>query len=463
MSKREFEKKLQKKIVSFQKNGSGTTTAILFGDLIYDLLRINPQAIQGIDFSRSLDLGSITKLGKEYIKDRAIRSPESLKGLETNYSGYVFERLSADYYQKKGIEITFPDKSNNPGYDYLFANEPHQAKASITGINGHFEKYPDIPVVTTSDAAKVFLQQNPDKIELIKSVPITTSNNIEITKETLAGSAEVIENQELFEIPIPEILGATSIVTLYKNFNTDISIKAKLRNIGLDTVYKGIFGTIGGGLGFTLGGPILAPVGAGLGIWLISKPLKKIKLKLYCEREINYVAHCIENLIDRVNKISKNNSTLFKKKEEHLKNYFENKIETTNSNEKDMYEVIYEYIFSKIEDEISDRKKDKQSIKKIYDLQYDEKNNIWINSENIFSRLRDLSSFSDFEFNYGSNFFGGKFFNQENILKLANFNIAEKIVESGRSAGVPEDFFQHELYILIDAMEGLRKKIKEVI
>ena len=108
-----FKRQFAKKISVPDKDGVLVYLGVSVGDMIYDILRVNPQIIEGIDFARKQDISSALDLGKHII-DNSDRSVESLKGLHANYSGYGFERIVGNHFQKQGNEVEFPESPNNP-------------------------------------------------------------------------------------------------------------------------------------------------------------------------------------------------------------------------------------------------------------------------------------------------------------------------------------------------------------
>ena len=75
---------LERKISTKKVEASGVA-ALTFGDLIYDMVRVDQRYIDGVDFSRpSKNLSSVFKIGKQNISE----SPGTLDVLhERNYSG----------------------------------------------------------------------------------------------------------------------------------------------------------------------------------------------------------------------------------------------------------------------------------------------------------------------------------------------------------------------------------------
>ena len=70
----EFIKELNKTVASVKNKESGAFLSISLGDLIYDILRVDPKVIEGIDFVRKESLTNALKIGKQEIIDRSNKS-----------------------------------------------------------------------------------------------------------------------------------------------------------------------------------------------------------------------------------------------------------------------------------------------------------------------------------------------------------------------------------------------------
>ena len=161
---------LKKKIARVKLKETGTFVSIYAGDLIYDILRVDPRVVDGVDFLRKDDLSSVLKFGKQEIADRAEKSKESLSGLHDSYTGYTFERVVALDFQKKGAEVQFPNSAQQSGHDLVINGEKFQVKTQGDGtdiIERHFEKYPNIRVIANSEAHESFIEKYPEKAHLV--------------------------------------------------------------------------------------------------------------------------------------------------------------------------------------------------------------------------------------------------------------------------------------------------------
>ncbi|MGO7259074.1 hypothetical protein ACCT32_36650, partial [Rhizobium brockwellii] len=69
------------------------------------------------------------------------------------------EQLVAARLTEIGHVVSFPDTSNNPGFDLLVDGMPFQVKClmSLDGLREHFSKYPDMPVYANSELAEAVI------------------------------------------------------------------------------------------------------------------------------------------------------------------------------------------------------------------------------------------------------------------------------------------------------------------
>ena len=112
--------------VSTKKVEALGVAALTFGDLIYDMVRVDQRYIAGVDFSSpKKDLSSVFKIGKENIS----AAPETLNVLhERNYAGYTHEFVTHQWARNRGEEVEIPKKFNQPGYDAIYNGEKFQIK-----------------------------------------------------------------------------------------------------------------------------------------------------------------------------------------------------------------------------------------------------------------------------------------------------------------------------------------------
>jgi hypothetical protein len=140
--------------------GSDTSdfAAISLGDLIYDRVSIDPQALEAFDFVRPANDADIQELA--VWSHRILSEPTwTSEGNVNRLQGYVFERMAALSLRQSGAVVEFPDSPSEPGWDFLVNGERVQAKCGLSPhlVGEHLARYPDIPrVVVNQDLASHF-------------------------------------------------------------------------------------------------------------------------------------------------------------------------------------------------------------------------------------------------------------------------------------------------------------------
>lgn len=316
---------LKKKIARVKLKETGTFASIYAGDLVYDILRVDPRVVDGVDFVRKGDLSNILNFGKQEIADRTEKSSESLAGLHSTYTGYTFERVVALDFQKRGAEVEFPNSARQSGHDLVINNEKFQVKTQGDGIEiieKHFEKYPNIKVIANSEAYEKFIEKYPDKANLIINSGFSHDQTQNLVKESTDAAVEVFEDNNLFGTAIPEILGIVSIISIGKNFmnwaggKTDM--ETALKNVAIDSVGK----FAGAGVGAKLGSFILPPfgtiVGGTLGFVFGGNLANEYKIENYCKSEMEDLDKAIDDYLKKGEKILNNNQKVFENKVKYL-------------------------------------------------------------------------------------------------------------------------------------------------
>lgn len=165
-------------------------TALTVGDLLYDAFRIDPVAIEGFDLARAADLGDILTLS---------RFAEQLGGLTglaqtgnlAQLHGYVAECIVAHALVADGVDVAFPETSNEPGWDLLVNGDRFQVKcmASPGGVRDHLAHYPDIPVIANRELAGDFVGD--DRVTILEVLGHDLV--VEQTRETLDAAAGLLD------------------------------------------------------------------------------------------------------------------------------------------------------------------------------------------------------------------------------------------------------------------------------
>ena len=166
--------------------------ALSVGDLLYDSFRIDPLAVEGIDFARAADLSDILRLAN-FAEGLEKASGSVLAGHVAQLHGYVAERVAAHALLATGAEVSFPATSNQPGWDLLVNGQPFQVKcmAAPAGVHKHLALWPDIPVIANSELAPYFAGDG--RVTTLGG--FSHEDVLAITKDTLSGAADLLDLQ----------------------------------------------------------------------------------------------------------------------------------------------------------------------------------------------------------------------------------------------------------------------------
>jgi hypothetical protein len=250
--------------ILFAKNGGNASEALIVGgltagDILYDAAAIDPTVLRAADFSRSEEISDIFDFGifSDRIGSMAV---ESVAGAGNNLRGYVAEQIVATRLVEQGHVVTFPDTSNNPGFDLLVDGHAFQVKclAGISGLREHFEKYPDMPVFANSElaeavaataeswAGKVFYVEGFDR---------------EITDFIMEAALDA--GASLGDMDVPYFAVAVSTAkNLFGWWQGRIPLADLPFSVVLDGAVKGGLATAGGFSGNILGMLLFGPAGA---------------------------------------------------------------------------------------------------------------------------------------------------------------------------------------------------------
>ena len=430
---------LKKKVAKIKLKETGAFVSISAGDLIYDILRVDPRVVEGVDFVRKDDLSDVFSFGKKEILERKEKSAESLEGLHDSYTGYTFERVVALDYQKRNAEVVFPENARQPGYDLVINGERFQVKTQgdgISSIEEHFEKHP-YRVIANSEAAEKFSEKYPDKAHLVLNSGFSHDEAQNLVKESTDNAVEIFEDNNLFGSAIPEILGIVSIISIGKNFmywvdgKTDMN--TALKNIAIDSVGKFAGAGIGAKIGSFFFPPFGTIVGGGFGFMLGGGLANSYKIDTYCKNEIDQLDKDIDNYIKKSQSLMEKNEKVFKKKEDYIINVLKNKKNDTSRHFARKIEEFEEFISKKLKQE----KYNKKVASRRFELYFrDAKKGL----EKFVQLNRKL----------------------ENKLDLANYNkFALEALKASSEGGVAPEFMPKESKKLFESVERFMKAAKK--
>lgn len=228
---------------------------ITLGDFLYHKAAVTPEVIEAADFL--YNDGVSGAIDFSLLADQILTgSSRQVLGGISQLKGYVAEQFVAERLMSEGHTVSFPELSNEPGWDILVDGVKYQVKfhAELGGIREHFSKY-DYPVIANTELMGRVPEEWADQVFFIDG--LSTELVTDITEEALEMGVSLSNNY----VPMTALLVSTMRSTL-KYSKGQISMAQGVEQIMLDgTVRAGLaFG--GGAAGVALGGLLIGPAGA---------------------------------------------------------------------------------------------------------------------------------------------------------------------------------------------------------
>lgn len=230
---------------------------VVVADFLYDYLRLDPTVMEGVDFASSLDLSSpfsFALFAAEQSSLMAEGAGDSIHRLK----GYIAERLVAHNLSAAGHDVSFPEASNQAGYDLLVDGQPFQVKctSSPEHVLEHLESYPDIPVIVNSELAES-LSGTPG---VYIDAALSNEEATKLTEEGLQTGAD------LLDLEIPWIAMAISASIEIKDlYHSRTGFSDALINIASDTAGRTVLGVACANAAAATGAIFFGPAGAVIG------------------------------------------------------------------------------------------------------------------------------------------------------------------------------------------------------
>lgn len=237
--------------------GDSAFAGLVVGDFLYDYLRIDPLVMEGIDFARAANLSN-PLIFSDFANGQAALMAEGGGDSIARLQGYVAERMVAQHMAAAGHDVSFPETSNQAGYDLLIDGQPFQVKCteSASYVREHPEKYPDIPVIVNREHAEEFADVQGVYIDPGLSVTEVTA----VTEAGIAGGAEVLN----FELPWIALAVSTA-VEIRDLYYSRTGLTNSAINIATDTAGRTLLGAFSAKAGGVVGAVIFGPAGSVVG------------------------------------------------------------------------------------------------------------------------------------------------------------------------------------------------------
>lgn len=225
------------------------------GDVIYNLAAINPTVINALDFSRVDDISDALDFAG-FAQSIMAMSPISVSGAVNNLKGYVAEQFVAMELISQGHQVSFPDTSNQAGWDLLVDGERFQVKClgERNGLEEHFSKY-DFPVIANSELSDNLSDDWADKVFFIDG--FSNEFIVNLTDSSLSHGATSLSPD------VPLFAFTMSAIENYKQFKKGaVNIEQAIHQVMLEGTAKIGLATFGGFTGNAIGLLAFGPAGA---------------------------------------------------------------------------------------------------------------------------------------------------------------------------------------------------------
>ncbi|MFC2993191.1 hypothetical protein [Halomonas tibetensis] len=240
---------------SGEKQAAAAMATLTVGDVLYSVAAVDPTVIAAADFSRVEDIGAGLSFAELAEQIRAGSDSTVLGGI-SQLKGYVAEKAVAAQLAAAGHTVSFPEVSNEPGWDLLVDGQEFQVKfhATLSGLREHFERY-DYPVIANTELVDQIPEEWADRVFFVDGL----SNELveQVTHESLGAGAEILNPSVI------SIAGAVSAARgLLAYRRGQLTGKQALEQVLLDGMVRmGLAGS-GGVVGASVGLMMFGPAGA---------------------------------------------------------------------------------------------------------------------------------------------------------------------------------------------------------
>ena len=270
---------------------------LTIGDLVYDVLRVDPTVIEAVDFAHREELADVFSFAF-FAKRRVLEgTADEVAGRLARIRGYVAERVVAQELQSQGYEVDFPDDPTEEAVDIYVDGQPFQVKCTLNPelVEKHLEENPDIPVFVNRELAQHF----EDNEMVIPMSALSFKDVDEVTSESIEAGGEVLD----FEIPsiaLAIAIGKNALALFRKQTDVlhavqNILFDTALRSAGGYALSKAfaLMGVVLGPAGSVVGGLLGSIIGAAKGKQISSW----VKDTVLCAHERNQVVRATQDLL----------------------------------------------------------------------------------------------------------------------------------------------------------------------
>jgi uncharacterized membrane protein len=229
--------------------------ALTLSDIVYSAASIDPTVIKAADFTRA-DVLDDPLAFADFARKIHEMSPTAYTGAISNIKGYVAEQVVAAELIAQGHQVSFPEVSNEAGWDLLVDGKEFQVKClyDTGGLAAHFGKY-DYPVLANVELAEKIPPEWADKVFFVEGY-----NNELVTHVT---EISVKAGANVFSPDVPVFTFAVSAVRNLLGYQAGkVSTMQAVEQIILDGSTRIGLAVAGGYAGSAIGLLVFGPAGA---------------------------------------------------------------------------------------------------------------------------------------------------------------------------------------------------------
>ena len=249
-------------------------SAIAGASVFHQYLAVDSHLYEGISNMSGEQMDNMSDLSAK-LQTYSHNSEGLTEGALNKVKGHVAESHVFKHFEEAGINVEWPESSNQEGWDLLFNGNPVQVKLvkNANDLTEHFKENPGIPVVIPADAENIpdnafYFDPSEGTDSLLSYLKDNPTNRIivdpELSSEAITESVDAGTDLALgktagFSFPfVTAAFSGYREIQLLRKGDTDIT--SSLKNAGLD-----IIGVAGGtaigsvilpGVGTFAGGPI---------------------------------------------------------------------------------------------------------------------------------------------------------------------------------------------------------------
>ncbi|VDS09263.1 hypothetical protein PARHAE_02460 [Paracoccus haematequi] len=238
---------------STDRQDTALVAGLTAGDMLYHAAAVDPAVLAAVDFSRVTEFDTPLDVAV-HVENFASQ------GARVALRGYSAEQLVMAQLIEEGHDVVLPESATMPGYDLIVDGVPVQVKCgtSISLLQDHFAKYPDVPVIADTDlAAQARALDEP------WAPMVTTASGFDLDHVQSLVDRSLEAAAGLAEVPVPlyaTIIGGVR--AAHKAWTGQIPVEDLPAWLVIDLTIRGGLAGAGQAGGAILGLVVLGPAGA---------------------------------------------------------------------------------------------------------------------------------------------------------------------------------------------------------